>query len=430
MLLLLPQPALQHSNNILVPSVEQTSNILMKKKIWIVTELFYPEETAVAYIFTRIANHLSKSYNVSVICGPEFYDNHKKEFIDDTGISDEIEIYRTKSLNLDKNSLVQRTVKITLLSLSMGILVWKKVSKGEIVFLATNPVLLLLFVRLIRMFRKFELHILVHDVFPENTIPAKIFNNNKSIVYKTIKFFFDNAYANADHLIVIGRDMKKIISSKVARFNTHPLISIVPNWSDPCKFPLQVKENNEHRILLQYAGNIGRNQGLLEILEAFRMSNNKNLSLNLRGTGALYEEINNYISSSELDNLTLEGGFSRSEEKEILSKCDIGIVSLSHGMLGLGVPSKSYHLLSAGKPILYIGESESEISQLVQEKGIGWSLDIRDQSGMIRFFNSLDSVDTNTLVEMGKKARSLAESEYNEPTILELMQSKIEAVNG
>jgi glycosyltransferase involved in cell wall biosynthesis len=351
--------------------------------------------------------------------------------VDDAGVSDAIEIYRTKSLKLDKNSLVQRTIKITLLSLRMGILVWKKVSKGEIVLLATNPVLLLLLIRVIRLFKKFELHILVHDVFPENTIPAKIFNDNKSIVYKTIKYFFDNAYANADHLIVIGRDMKEIISTKVNRFNTHPVISIVPNWSDPAKFSVNKNKTHEDkRILLQYAGNIGRNQGLMEILDAFRLSKNENLSLNLRGTGALYSYIDNYISTYNLENITLGGGFSRNEENEILADCDVGIVCLSLGMLGLGVPSKSYHLLSAGKPILYIGEPESEISQLVREKGIGWSLDISDQSGMIRFFESLGSVDKDTLIKMGKKARSLAESEYNEPTILELMQSKIESVNS
>lgn len=42
------------------------------KKIWIVTELFCPEETAVAYIFTCIANHLSADYKICVICDPEF----------------------------------------------------------------------------------------------------------------------------------------------------------------------------------------------------------------------------------------------------------------------------------------------------------------------------------------------------------------------
>jgi len=402
-----------------------------KKKIWIITELFYPEETAVAYIFTRIANHLSKSYKVSVICGPEFYDINKKKFVDKAGIVDEIEIFRTKTLDLDKNSLFQRTLKILVLSLRLGFLMCKKIPKGDTVLLATNPVTLLLFVRIINFYKKFQLHMLVHDVFPENTVPAKIFKNNKSFLYQTIKYFFDNAYSNADHLIVIGRDMKEIISTKIARFNTHPIISIVPNWTDPGNYTVvHKKESKDNKIVVQYAGNIGRNQGFAEILEAFRLSNNKQLILNLKGTGALYTYIENYIKSFNIENIYLDGSFSRNEENEILAKCDIGLVSLSYGMLGLGVPSKSYHLMSAGKPILFIGESESEISQLVQEKGIGWSLDIRDQDKMIEFFNNLNLVDRATLIKMGDRARQLAESEYNEPVILDLLQSKIESVTN
>lgn len=404
---------------------------MKKKKIWIVTELFYPEETAVAYIFTRIAKHFSDNYKVGVICGPEFYDNNKKEFSDDVHISNEIEIYRTKSLNLDKNSLIQRTIKIIILSLRMGILMCKKISKEEIVILATNPAPLLLFVRLIKGFKRFQLHILVHDVFPENAIPAKIFKNNKSIIYKAIKFLFDNAYSHADHLIVIGRDMKEIISTKVNHFKTHPSISIVPNWSNPEKISLIDNiANNDNKIILQYAGNIGRNQGLIEILDAFRLSNNKRLYLNIRGTGALYTYIENYIKSYNLENIYINGSYSRNEESEILANCNIGIVSLSYGMLGLGVPSKSYHLLSAGRPILFVGDVKSEISQLVVENNIGWALDITNQNEIIEFFNKITSIDNNILIKMGKKARFLAENEYNEPIILKLLQSKIEYINN
>jgi hypothetical protein len=272
---------------------------------------------------------------------------------------------------------------------------------------------------------------LVHDVFPENTIPAKIFKNNKSIIYRAIKHLFDKAYANADHLIVIGRDMKEIILSKVARFHTNPIISIVTNWSDPGKFTvINQKNKKEGKLVLQYAGNIGRNQGFEAILEAFRLSNNTQLIFNLRGTGALFSSIENYISSNKIENINLGGGFSRNEENEILADCDIGIVCLSLGMLGLGVPSKSYHLLSAGKPILFIGEPESEISQLIKENGIGWSLDIRNRNEMIDFFTNLSFIDFDTIIKMGKKARLLAESEYNEPVILDLLQSKIESVNN
>lgn len=400
-----------------------------KKRIWIVTELFYPEETAVAYIFTRIANYLSNNYQVKVICGPEFYDNNKEGFVDELNLSNQIEVFRTKSLNLNKNSLIQRTIKITILSLRMGFMMCRKISKGEIVLIATNPAPLLLLVRVIQSYKKFQLHILVHDVFPENTIPAKIFKSNKSFTFRAIKFLFDSAYSCADHLIVIGRDMKEIMSDKVDRFKTHPSISVVTNWSNPEKASLvNCNTFKNDKITLQYAGNVGRVQGIIELLDAFRLSNNKGLCLNFRGTGALHSYIENFIAKYDLKNLHLDGGFSRNEENDILANCDIGIVSLSQGMYGLGVPSKSYHLLSAGKPILFIGEPNTEISLLVSENGIGWSLDVSNQNELIDFFNHLSSIDNGILIEMGRKARQLAEIQYNELAILKLLQSKIESI--
>jgi hypothetical protein len=402
----------------------------MKKRIWIVTELFFPEETAVAFIFTRIADYLSNDYNVSVICGPEFYDNHKKTFSDNFVFSNKIEIYRIKTLNLNKNSLIQRTVKLISISIRMGFLMCKKIPRDDIVILSTNPAPLLLLVSVIKYFKRFQLHILVHDVFPENTIPAKIFKNKKSIIFKTLKFFFDKAYSRADHLIVIGCDMKEIISKKVSRYKTQPGISIVPNWSHSTIIPLNSSHQGGNKIKLQYAGNIGRVEGLMEVLDAFRLSKGNNLILNLRGTGALSSDIKNYITKNDCKNIFFSGGYSRSEENKILADCDLGIVSLSEGMFGLGVPSKTYNLLSAGKPILYIGEPGTEISKLVLENGIGWSLDIRDKISLTEFFCNLNDITNDILEAMGRKARLLAENDYNESKILKLFQSEIESFNN
>ncbi len=399
------------------------------KKIWIVTELFYPEETAVAFIFTRIANFLSKSYKVCVICGPEYYDKHKIKFTDNVELSPGIEIFRVRTFPFDKNSLVQRTLKLVHLSISMWLLMLRKISKGEEVLLATNPSFLLLFAKSIKLIRKIRLHILVHDVFPENTIPAGVFKNEESIVFKIIKFLFDWAYSSADHLIVIGRDMKYIISKKIDHVKIKPQISIIPNWTYPENFNLEPGPVNDGYFVLQYAGNIGRVQGLIEILDAFRKSHSKNVIINFRGTGAFFPEVKKYIEEYRPDNIFLKGGFSRNEEFDVLKNCDIGIVSLSKGMFGLGVPSKTYHLLSAGKPILYIGEPGTEIYCLVEENGIGWSLDISDEKNIISFFNDLCYVDRRLLVRMGERARLLAEKNYTEAIVLGLLKNEIESVH-
>lgn len=404
-----------------------------KKKIWIVTELFHPEETAVAYIFTRIADFLSSNYNVCVICGPEFYDNNKVEFKDTYQISEKIVIYRTETLNFNKNSLIQRSLKIIFLSLKMSFLIIRKVSKGEIVLLATNPAPLLLLMILIKKWKKIQLHILVHDVFPENTIPTQIFKNNKSIIYRLLKSFFDRAYSNADHLIAIGRDMKELLFNKTQRFRNKPVISIVTNWSNPTRIKpfivkkkLNSKKESQEKVVFQYAGNIGRVQGLDVLIDSFILSNNTNIHLIIRGTGALYSSIENLISTNNLKNISLLGSYSRNEENEILSNCDISIVSLSSGMFGLGVPSKAYNLLSAGKPILFIGDPSSEISLMVKEHKIGWSIDINKKDDLVDFFKNIIPGNKLEIEEKGQRAKVLASNQYEEKNTLSLFQKQME----
>jgi len=274
-----------------------------------------------------------------------------------------------------------------------------------------------------------RLHILVHDVFPENTIPAKIIKNNKTFIYKLLKFLFDRSYACADQLIVIGRDMNKVILRKVSKFKHAPIISFVPNWTNPNNFKIEPRQNISNKIIFQYAGNIGRVQGLKELIEAFHISNNYRLQLNIRGTGALYGCIEDILRRNHVRNITLLGGFSRSDEYRILKDCDIGIVSLAVGMYGLGVPSKIYNLMSAGKPILYIGEPETEIALMIAEHNIGWSLDIRNQGEIVNFFKHIDEEKIDKIRSMGENARFLAENIYDETTILQKFAMELKKVS-
>ena len=50
----------------------------MKQRLWIVTELFPPDETSTSYIMGEIANAMIGKYDVGVICGPDVYDKRKQ----------------------------------------------------------------------------------------------------------------------------------------------------------------------------------------------------------------------------------------------------------------------------------------------------------------------------------------------------------------
>lgn len=80
------------------------------------------------------------------------------------------------------------------------------------------------------------------------------------------------------------------------------------------------------------------------------------------GTGSAELSLKEKVKQLEMsDNVMFHGPYSRADQQEVLNVCDIALVRLVEGMYGLGVPSKSYNILAAGKPILYIGVLNDEI---------------------------------------------------------------------
>nr|WP_315026714.1 glycosyltransferase family 4 protein [uncultured Chryseobacterium sp.] len=393
------------------------------KNLWIATELFYPEETSTSFILTKIANRLSNKYNVKVVCGDPVYDKQKKS--DNFTLHSNVFVHRIKGFGGNKNSLVSRSLRFIFLSLSIFFYLWKNVKKGEKVFIVTNPAPLIVLISILKKFKKIELIILVHDVFPENTIPAGIIKSEKSLPYKILRSIFDKAYSNADQLITLGRDMQKVIEGKIKRYNNRSKIEIIENWGDTESiYPLSKEKvfSDESpikdKIIFQYAGNVGRVQGLLELLEIIKKVNNKKLAFYFVGEGAVKQSMLEYVDENQLENVYFDGAYSREDQLSVLNKADISFVSLAPKMFGLGVPSKTYNILAAGKPILYIGEKESEIDLLVEEENIGYSFQHFEKDQLLEFFNSFDENSITELKQKQERARRAAETKFSEEIIL------------
>ena len=109
----------------------------------------------------------------------------------------------------------------------------------------------------------------------------------------------------------------------------------------------------------------------------------------------------------------------------VLNNCDLAIVTLADGMYGLGVPSKSYNIMAAGKPILFIGDLNSEIAITVKTFDIGYCFDPKDINGIFSFFVSLHEFSRNDLSEKGRKARVVAEKYFSEDIILKKFLKEI-----
>lgn len=361
--------------------------------LWIVSELFPPDETSTSYILGEIANAMTKKYVVKVICGPEVYDKRKKIDVENKFLLDaSIEVMRVDGADLDKNTTKGKALSFLLMSKRLYGLAKANIKKEDKVLMVTNPAPLVLLMSRLKKKRGFEWHVLVHDVFPENTKPAGL----RLPLYGWVKRLFDRAYAHADQLIALGRDMADVLTQKVKRAKHKPAITVVENWADVENITPQPMPN-EANIVLEYAGNIGRVQGLEKVIECLP----DNVELHIYGTGSMEER----LKAMGHPRVFFHGPYFRSQQNEVLAACHIAIVTLQEGMYGLGVPSKTYNILASGRPVLYLGPKNSEIDLLVREKRIGYC-------------GWPSAWDVNELKAMGQNARLVAEQEYAKKIIL------------
>ena len=392
-----------------------------REKLFIVSEVFYPDTVSTSYILTEVAIHLSKRFDIIVICGPaDYHDNHLYR----TNELMNFEIHRIKTISLNKNKLFQRTLRFCFLTIQLSWLTLIKTRKEDRLLTVTNPAPMILMMGLITKLKRLRTSIVVHDVFPENLVPAKILNPN-NVFYKLLRLFFNRAFSSATDLIVLGEDMELMMQNKISKYSTDTRISIIENWADNINvFPTNRIENVvlnqlnlQKKIVFQFAGNLGRVQGLKELIDIIAEANNSQIASLFIGQGAMRDEIGQYISNRTVKDIHLLPSFPRSEINIFLNACDIGIVTLTDGMAGLGVPSKSYNILAAGKPILYIGAKESAIFQLILKEDVGWAFEPKDRLGLLKFFSNISEEFKTSTFKKGVKAREVALSKFSKEII-------------
>ena len=362
------------------------------RRLFIITELFPPDETSTSYILGEIANACAQEYEVHVICGPEVYDTRKKldtehPFV----INPAISVFRAKESGFNKNKVVGKALSLIMMSLRLRKLAKSHIKNGDKVLLVTNPAPLVYFISRLKKTIGFEFVLLVHDVFPENLLQQNVII--PGMFYRLVKLVFDRAYAGADRLIALGRDMKKVLLDKTGQ---ETKVLIVENWADTEKIkPVPFPSADVMRV--EYAGNLGRAQKLDKLIANLP----DDVELHVYGTGAMEQS----LKGMHRPRVFFHGPYFRSQQNEVLGACHASIVSLSDSMYGIAVPSKSYNIMASGRPIIFFGPVDSEIALIVREHDIG-------------YIGWPNAWDIDEMKRKGDKARIISETMFSKAIIL------------
>ena len=359
--------------------------------IWVVSEYTSAQQNSTGYFWEKAIDQLRAD-----------------------GMKVEVLTLKNAVENSRKKSILRRAIAKFSAAFKLAWSVARKARRGEIVFSGTNPETLLLLLALLKPILGFRWYVLVHDVFPENLIPAGILAR-KNLSYIVLKSIFDWIYARPDRLFVIGRDMKKLVDEKTGRPNRSFFIH---NWVDSGQIFSSLKTDSEiiqelqweGKTVFQFFGNIGRVQGIPFLLHAIDLVKSERAAFLFIGTGACAGLVADYQLNNPQKNLRCLGELSQERKNDGLAACDVALITLESGMYGLGVPSKAYFSLAAGRPILAVMDAGSEISLMVDEEKIGWHCVPDDPKKLAEL---IDNICDSDFSEFAIRAKKLSQEKYS-----------------
>jgi glycosyltransferase involved in cell wall biosynthesis len=388
----------------------------MSQNVWIVSELYYPEETSTGYLLTRIAEGLAGRCAVKVLCAQPSYSARgvRAPVVEEhNGVS----IRRCLGTTFNKDYLLARLVNLLTISIAIFVRALLVFRRSDRVIVVTNPPLLPFLVALACRLRGARCILLVHDVYPEVLVTAG-FLRPGALFTRLIGWLNRRLYRNVDRVISLGRDMSEVVSHKLPA-GGRPSV-IIPNWADldlvsptsPRQNPLLGELGLSHRFVVQYAGNMGRTHGIETLVEVMKqLSTDPEVHFLFIGSGAKQKWLTTTARDLPLGNVTVLPPRPRTDQPVFLNACDVAIISFLPGMAGISVPSRMYNIMAAGKPIIAVADPDSELAQVVAEEGIGWVVPPNQPdkiAGAIREARA----DPDLLAEMGRRARAAAEQKY------------------
>jgi len=235
---------------------------------------------------------------------------------------------------------------------------------------------------------------LIYDIYPEALTKNKIISD-QSRLFKFWKRSNQLMYQKAKLMITLSQGMKSLMDLKEEHVQK---VKVVPVWTNNKFFEnISTDENQfikkynlKNKFIVSYSGNLGKTHPVEKIIDlAQRLQGDNTIQFLIIGEGEKKKQLLERQKELSLPNLRILDFQPTSLLPHVLSASNIGIVTLESDAADLSVPSKTYNLMSAGKPILSISKHSSELCNIVEKYKIGQNFSEEQIEDMSTFIFNL-----------------------------------------
>ena len=390
-----------------------------KLRLVVLCPHFAPDLAPTGVVMTRIVTELAaRGHELHVVTSLPWYRNHAIEpgwggRLWRTEKTDWGSIIRVHPFpGKSKSNLLRRALGFIAFSYAVGI---RSVHADGLPFkvdgvLAMSPPLTLgLTGWCTKIIRRAPLVFNIQDVFPDAAIQTGAISNKKIIA--AAKWLERVSYQRSDAVVLLSQDLRTNIANKIDAKHHHRL-HVIPNFVDTVAITTQDRMTNYRnelgigdQLVVMYAGNVGFSQSLNLVVEA--AAKFPEVAFVVNGDGAARKKLQE--DCAELANVYF-GDYQPIERlSEVLATGDIHLVPLRTGLAAVSVPSKSYSILAAGRPMLAAIDLNTEIPNMLQQSGAGIAVEPDNAPAFIEALGRLVN-NRDQLSEMGANGRKWVET--------------------
>jgi colanic acid biosynthesis glycosyl transferase WcaI len=401
--------------------------------MWFLSELYYPEE-GTGYYVTMIAEGLAQYYPMHVLCAQPTY-SARGTRAPVTEVRNGVSIRRCFGTTLDKDVLFFRILNLATITLSVFLHAVLLFRRGDAVIVVTNPPSMPFLAVAACWLRRAKCILLINDVYPDVIVAAGIARADSAII-KALDNLHRWLYRHVDQVIVIGRDMERLVRHKIGEDSNH--VRVVTYWADIHHIVPAPRKGNAllerlgiaGKFVIQYSGTMGRTHDLESLITSAQMlQSHEHIHFLFIGFGAKEVWLRKVVQDQALKNVTVLPLQPRSDIPVSLNACDIAVVSFVSGMSGVSVPSRMYNILAAGKPILVAADGNSELAQVVFEERVGWVVKPEAPEAITQAILDASS-RPESVAEMSRRARLVVEEKYSLPVIIQKYKAVIDDLSA
>ena len=258
---------------------------------------------------------------------------------------------------------------------------------------------------------KSKAYVIIRDIFPKWALEAGLIN--KGFLYSYFKSIEKNLYYSCNAIGIEAKSDLKYFHNY--GFKKSIKVEVLNNWGgNLAKINKSFANDllNSKKINIVYGGNMGDAQDLLSLLDIIDFGIlDKKAHLFLIGNGNQFNKIKNKIKRKNIPNVTLLPLIDRKKYLSLMSKADIGLVSLSNKMSSHNYPLKMIGYMQLSKPILASVNDNNEIISIIQENNIGFVSIAKDKDS---FNNNLSTLLSNESIRkvQGRNALKLFNEKF------------------